>query len=138
MTLSCSDWDLGLDATGGLPEDGWAKARDLIIASKGISDEERALLETSTLKDLQTALSDLQSKHAKESKFRRSASKIHLRDALAGLINLEGAVSAMANSNSIASLVWGSTMIVCRVTTSPLIEGDIHLLRPLHRLYKGF
>lgn len=108
------------------PEESWMRARAIILGSKEISEEERALLEISSLKSLQDVLSELQAKHAKESRSRRFASKTHLKALLAGLINLEGAVSSMANSNSIASLVWGSTMIVCRVTTPRLPVVDTH------------
>ncbi|MCJ1350465.1 MAG: hypothetical protein MMC33_000446 [Icmadophila ericetorum] len=120
------DWDLGLDVDDGEKnlEDSWSKACALILGSKEISEDERTLLENSSLKGLQVVLSELQSKHGKESNSRHLASKVHLKAIIAGLINLEGAVSAMANSNSVASLVWGSAMIVCRTAQKFLMAID--------------
>ena len=104
--------------------DAWTRARDLIIDSKDISDEERLLLQTGSLKKVIQDLADLEHKHEKESHFRRFATKIRLKPLLDGLTNLDQIINPITQIDpfNIAPLVWGGLRVVLSVifTSSPI------------------
>jgi len=116
LTAPCSAWDIGLEVNDDeLPENAWTRALTLVLESEELSDDERSLLKKGTLKSFTEDLINLEARHAKGSHTRRFIAKIHLKPLLDGLLNLQGAVSSLTNSNSVASMVWGGIAIVCKV-----------------------
>ena len=112
------DWILGL-ALNDMepPKDAWIRARTMILGSKQVSDEERVMLESSSLGSVTQELRNLEAKHANESRTRGFASKARIKPILDGLVNLNTAISFMASldPHGIAPLVWGGISIVTKV-----------------------
>ena len=144
------NWSLGLEINDEQPpEDAWIRARTLILGSQDFSDEERALLVTSSLGTVTQDLRNLEAKHAKESHIRRFTSKTRLRPILDGLVNLDSAISSIANADAhgIAPLVWGGVSIVCKVNMALLSWLVSHLDQlfplstsrsPSHKLFSTY
>lgn len=122
------------------PEAAWTRARTIILGSKEFSEEERALLESSSLESVTEEVRNLEVKNATESRVRRFASKLRLKPLLDGLINLDTAIRFLASRDphGIASLVWGGVSIVCKVNKALLTTLDMNTDGIAFRLHKQF
>ena len=118
LTYECSDWESEIQVVDqkSVP-DAWTQARDLILSSKDISEEERDLLRAGSLKTVTRDLEELDAQHTKASKFRRFAAKIRLKPLLDGLVNLDTIISPVTELDPyhIAPLVWGGIRLVILV-----------------------
>ena len=109
-----SGWDTSLEINDDeLPEDAWTNTLAAVLESEELSGEERTALENGTLKSTEE-VTKLEAQHAKGSHARRLIAKIHLKPFLDDLLDLQGATSSLANSNSVASMVWSVSLSFAR------------------------
>ena len=120
MTM-CSDWELQLTVVdkNSVP-DAWTRARHLILNSPDISDKERDLLRTGSLKTVTQDLEALEVQHAQAGRFRRFAAKTRLKPLLDGLVNLDQIINpvTLIDPYHIAPVIWGGIRVIILVILS--------------------